>query len=93
MAQNYAARCKFQHNPDRTGSQTTFCYVGENIFVGSGSVDYTSVVKAWYKEGQDYNYETNKCVCVCVCAQTDGCMCIFVEKLGFAYGNMHAVYT
>ena len=35
------------------------------FFVGSRSVDYTSVVKAWYKEDQDYTYETNKCSKVC----------------------------
>ena len=62
VAQNYAAQCVFQHNSDRTSQQSTFSYVGENIFTTTSSdVNYTNYVRSWFDERDDYDYETDSC--------------------------------
>ena len=68
VAQNYAAMCNFDHNPDRVSQQATFASVGENLFVTSAnSVDYAAAVQDWYNEVDDYDYETNSCAENAVC--------------------------
>ena len=61
VAQNYATQCRFDHNTERTTSQATFIYVGENLFLTTGSANYAGFVQSWYNENQFYNYETNTC--------------------------------
>ena len=62
MAQNYAEQCVFQHNGERTSQQNMFNYVGENLAITSRpDVNYTDLVRHWFDERKDYNYETNSC--------------------------------
>ena len=68
VAQNYAEQCIFEHNTDRTSQQSTFTYVGENLAITSSpSVNYTSLVRNWFDERDDYNYESNTCAGGAVC--------------------------
>ena len=67
MAQTYAERCAFEHNPDRTAQQSIFTYVGENLFAGSGEADYDAAVQSWYDEVADYDYASNTCNQNAVC--------------------------
>ena len=61
VAQNYAKRCVFSHNDDRTSQQATFSYVGENLAAGSGAANYVGFVQSWYNEEKDFNYGSNSC--------------------------------
>ena len=68
VAQDYAERCVFDHNDQRTSQQSTFTYIGENLAVTTaGNVNYTSLVRSWYNENQDYSYQTNSCASGAVC--------------------------
>jgi len=61
VAQNYADKCIWAHNGDRTGQQQTFSYVGENIGEETGAADYPFLVNMWLNEKEDYDYDTNTC--------------------------------
>ena len=66
VAQRHADRCQFQLNSQRTEEQTTFDYVGENfVKTTSSAPDLAGLVRGWYNEEQNYNYETNSCSAVC----------------------------
>ena len=65
MAQTYAEQCIFAHNADRSDLQDTFGYVGENLYISSGTADYTSAIQSWYDEVADYDYNTASCTSVC----------------------------
>ena len=64
MAQAYAEECAFRVNANRVNLQSTFSSVGENIAVNvlpSILLNYTSMVKQWNDEVEDYNYVGNSC--------------------------------
>ena len=66
VAQNYAKKCSFSHNPDRSDQAPSFTYVGENLAVTTSSpANYTDLVKQWNDEVQFYDYATNNCSHVC----------------------------
>lgn len=65
VAQNYAEMCQFEHNTARVANQSTFATVGENLFAGTGSTDYTAAVQSWFDERQHYDYAANTCSAVC----------------------------
>ena len=68
LAQSYAERYIFEHNSGRTSQQSTFAYVGENLAItSSSSVNYTSLVRSWFDERGDYNFESNICADGAVC--------------------------
>ncbi|XP_069113965.1 peptidase inhibitor 16-like [Argopecten irradians] len=64
VAQNYAERCIWSHNPSRS-SAPSFSYVGENLFLTSGSYNGEGVVRSWVSEVKNYNYFTLGCNGVC----------------------------
>ncbi|XP_033755144.1 peptidase inhibitor 16-like [Pecten maximus] len=64
VAQNYAERCVWSHNPSRSAAPS-FSYVGENLFLTSGSYKGEGVVNSWVKEVNNYNYFTLGCTSVC----------------------------
>lgn len=62
MAQNYADRCIWRHNDDRSAQSDTYAYVGENLYITtSPDNDYEAAVQSWYDEVKDYDYDTGKC--------------------------------
>ena len=62
VAQTYADKCYFGHNNLRNEEQKTFPYVGENLYITSSPTpDLASIVKGWYDEHHDYNYQENTC--------------------------------
>lgn len=70
VAQNYTDLCIFSiRNPNRVSQQTTFSSVGENFAVVdsifSATLNYTDLVKGWYDENQDYNFQANNCSSTC----------------------------
>lgn len=66
VAQQYAEKCVFDHNPLRTDQQGTFRYVGENLAVNTRQAqNYTREVESWYSEVAYYDYVENKCTDVC----------------------------
>lgn len=65
VAQSYADKCIFKHNPDRS-EISKYKYVGENLYVTtSRAPDLATIVKAWYDERHDYNYQKNTCSGIC----------------------------
>lgn len=69
VAQNYANKCVWAHNSARTtetrGLTSKFSYVGENLYVATGSIDPTEVVESWDSEKKDYTYSFNTCSDIC----------------------------
>lgn len=66
VAQEYADNCVFNHNSLRSDQSPSFSYVGENLFISSGSAtNYTAYVEGWFNEVQVYNYNSNQCSGVC----------------------------
>jgi hypothetical protein len=68
VAQNYAVKCIWAHNPSRTTEANgKFKYVGENIYYWnqnsylSTSEASTRAVNAWNSEKQVYSYYGNQC--------------------------------
>nr|XP_018671668.1 A disintegrin and metalloproteinase with thrombospondin motifs adt-1 isoform X2 [Ciona intestinalis] len=63
LAANYARKCLFAHNRDRSHSR--FHPVGENIYISSGKAFNTrygsDAVRDWNNEKVDYNYQTRTC--------------------------------
>ncbi|XP_060081874.1 peptidase inhibitor 16-like [Ylistrum balloti] len=64
VAQNYAERCVWSHNPSRSEAPS-FSYVGENLFLTSGTYNGEGVVNSWVSEVKNYNYATLGCTSVC----------------------------
>ena len=65
VAQNYAEKCVYGHNPHRTKEQSTYGYVGENIYYHTGfMVNFTDVLAHWFAEKKYYyfyGYSTVRC--------------------------------
>jgi pathogenesis-related protein 1 len=64
VASEWAARCKFRHNPGRGA-------LGENLFAMSGGQPDVTVVaralRSWASESADYDYRSDKCRAGAVC--------------------------
>ncbi len=72
VAQNYAVKCIWNHNPSRTSDANgAYRYIGENIYYANQanylatSDALTRAVNAWNDEKQFYNYNGNQCTSVC----------------------------
>ena len=68
VAQEYANRCVFEHNPDRTDQvmNQPFTSVGENLYATSRDpADVVAGVQDWYDEVADYDFNSNTCSNVC----------------------------
>ncbi len=66
VAQEYADRCIWSHNPDRSDQAPSFDYVGENLYITTAAgEDYQAAVQSWYDEEKDYDYDTGDCSAVC----------------------------
>nr|XP_022307789.1 cysteine-rich venom protein latisemin-like [Crassostrea virginica] len=63
IARNYAQKCQFAHNTQRSSQSSTFSYVGENLYIGPGSP--SELVTAWDDEKSDYFFSSNTCNGVC----------------------------
>eukprot|EP00731_Ephydatia_muelleri_P012973 Em0007g283a len=64
-AQDYAQKCNWGHNPDRT---SPLGKTGENIYMTTGSPSDCSVaVTSWNNEKDYYTYDTNVCQTGKVC--------------------------
>ena len=61
VAQNYAEKCVFAHNLDRTSQQSSFTCIGENIAAETGAANYTQLVQLWDDESMNYIYSTMSC--------------------------------
>ena len=80
IAQNYANKCIWAHNPSRISK--TFSYVGENIYTTTGTVtNYRSVVQDWYNEVANYHYSTNTC--------DSGKVCGHYTQVSYTYGCLY----
>ena len=81
VAQNYADRCVFEHNPDRSTQSETFSYVGENLYASVGSAaDYVGSVQSWYDEVADFDYNSNSCDPSKVCGHYTQVLHIIVSQ-------------
>lgn len=72
VAQSYAERCIFEHNPDSTKEYKEISgkndYVGENLFMTTAfAVTPAEAVQSWASEAQDYDYSRNRCARGKVC--------------------------
>ncbi|KAI7794503.1 peptidase inhibitor 16 [Triplophysa rosa] len=56
MAEAYAAKCIWDHNPDLKSLE-----LGENLFVTTGPFNVTQAMLDWFEEIHDYEYENNNC--------------------------------
>ncbi|XP_055997127.1 cysteine-rich secretory protein LCCL domain-containing 2-like [Ostrea edulis] len=59
IARNYAKKCTFAHNSQRSSS--TSYYVGENLFVSYGDMSPAQAVTSWDNEKNDYTLSSNRC--------------------------------
>lgn len=57
VAQAYAEKCIFEHNPDSP--------YGENLYAATGGSTPQGVVKSWVDEVAAYDYASNSCSGVC----------------------------
>lgn len=64
VAQEYAERCIFRHNPERSQQAgLLYTYVGENLAITSNpKKNYTDLINSWFQERQYYDYDTNSCL-------------------------------
>ncbi|XP_072886559.1 peptidase inhibitor 16-like [Hemitrygon akajei] len=84
IAQNYAKKCVWAHNPNSGG-------IGENLYATGGQLNPVKGVENWYREVQDYTYDTMECTPGKMCghytqvvwATSDkvGCGAHFCDKL------------
>merc|ERR1711936_1125212 len=61
MAQTFADRCEFAHSSNADRSNGDFSYIGENIYVNTGSFNAWGVVQSWFDEKSDYDFDTQTC--------------------------------
>lgn len=54
IAEGYAAKCIWNHNPDLEET-------GENLFVGTGTLDLRVALEKWFLEHLDFDYHNNSC--------------------------------
>uniref|UniRef100_A0A8C2YWH4 SCP domain-containing protein n=1 Tax=Cyclopterus lumpus TaxID=8103 RepID=A0A8C2YWH4_CYCLU len=54
IAEGYAAKCIWNHNPELEDT-------GENLFVGTGSLDLREALEKWFLEHLDYDFQNNSC--------------------------------
>ncbi|XP_056278002.1 peptidase inhibitor 16-like [Pseudoliparis swirei] len=54
QAEGFAAQCIWSHNPDLEET-------GENLFVGTGSLDPRQALEKWFLEHLDYDFQNNSC--------------------------------
>lgn len=55
VAKEYATKCIWEHNPEAKNS------MGENLFIGTGSLDIEKALNDWFEEHEDYDYNNNTC--------------------------------
>ena len=70
VAQEHAEQCMFRHNGYRTSEQSTFRYVGENMYVAKLGVfpdNFTAFVERWFDERESFLYHLNGCGWTSVC--------------------------
>lgn len=73
VSQEYADRCIWGHNSERTAQYRGDGYVGENLSATSGQTSaidpegLSRLVKLWTSEDVDYNYDSNTCAAGKVC--------------------------
>nr|XP_022336098.1 repressed by EFG1 protein 1-like [Crassostrea virginica] len=65
VAQNYANKCVYGHNPNKYEEAPSFEKVGENLYYNTTQVPPTRAVTYWDNEKYDYDYDTNTCTDVC----------------------------
>ncbi|XP_028652417.1 peptidase inhibitor 16-like isoform X2 [Erpetoichthys calabaricus] len=54
IATEYAKKCIWEHSEESK-------YLGENLYMTSGSLNVTRAVKSWFDEYMDYNFEKMEC--------------------------------
>ncbi|XP_037630036.1 peptidase inhibitor 16-like [Sebastes umbrosus] len=54
IAEGYAAKCIWNHNPDLEDT-------GENLFVGTGTLNLSEAMEKWFLERLDYDFQNNSC--------------------------------
>ncbi|CAD5125017.1 DgyrCDS13254 [Dimorphilus gyrociliatus] len=84
QASKWAEKCHFEHGFDKT--EGVDGSAGQNLFISGGSGQYTdmeAVVKAWYNEKKDYNY--NKLSCSKVCGHYTQVVWADTNRLGCGY--------
>lgn len=66
LAQEYSKNCDFNHSPKsyRSGV-SSFNYVGENLYAGTGEFDPVTPIQLFWEEYKDYNFNTGQCSGVC----------------------------
>ncbi|XP_052021993.1 GLIPR1-like protein 1 [Apodemus sylvaticus] len=68
LAKTWTRECKFAHNPcasKRYGCLQDFDFIGENIYLGALNTEPEDVVRNWYNESKDYNFDQNTCSNTC----------------------------
>ncbi|XP_078313034.1 GLIPR1-like protein 1 [Crassostrea virginica] len=65
VAQNYANKCVYGHNPNKYEEAPSFETVGENLYYYTAQVPPTRAVTYWDNEKYDYDFDTNTCIDFC----------------------------
>ncbi|OON16207.1 SCP-like protein [Opisthorchis viverrini] len=61
-AQEWANKCKAEHNSNENRRTSKFRVVGQNLAMG---YDLQAAYEAWFAEYKEYNYATRECVGMC----------------------------
>ncbi|XP_007892428.1 peptidase inhibitor 16 [Callorhinchus milii] len=78
IAKTYAAKCIWEHNPERGN-------VGENLFVGTGKFNVGNAIKSWYDEKPYYTFETMGCAADKKCGHYTQVVWANSNKVGCAH--------
>nr|XP_022307528.1 GLIPR1-like protein 1 [Crassostrea virginica] len=63
IARNHAQKCDYTTSTERSRQSSTFSYVGENWYMGTGSI--SEVVTAWDDGKNYYDFSSNTCSSIC----------------------------
>ncbi|XP_037540507.1 peptidase inhibitor 16, partial [Nematolebias whitei] len=78
MAEAYAAKCIWNHNPELEET-------GENLYAGTGPLDFAQAVEKWFMEHLDYDFQNNTCDEVKMCGHYTQMVWADTHRVGCAF--------
>ncbi|KAK2850899.1 hypothetical protein Q5P01_007175 [Channa striata] len=84
IAEGYAAKCIWNHNPELEDT-------GENLYVGTGSLDLRVALEKWFLEHLDYDFQNNSCDEDKMCGHYTQMVWADTHKVGCAFHRCSAM--
>jgi len=84
-AETWAAKCLWEPGHLEHGITAQYDTVGQNLYAGTHStINLASVIRAWYDEKQDFNYDTSECALGKMCGNYTGMVWATTLEIGCA---------